>query len=69
MDCCDHCQTLDPHRGSAAYRRALWAVLGINAVMFLIEIGAGVAAGLCVPSRQMRWTFSVTPQTTRSAFL
>jgi Co/Zn/Cd efflux system component len=45
MDCCDHCQTLDPHRGSAAYRRALWAVLGINAVMFLIEIGAGVAAG------------------------
>ena len=49
MDCCDHCQTLDPHRGSAAYRRALWAVLGINAVMFLIEIGASVAAGSASP--------------------
>jgi Co/Zn/Cd efflux system component len=39
--CCSH----DPHRGSLAYRKALWAVLGINAVMFLVEIGAGLAAG------------------------
>jgi Co/Zn/Cd efflux system component len=45
MDCCDHCHAPDPHRGSAAYRRVLWAVLGINAAMFLIEIGAGLAAG------------------------
>ena len=27
------------------YRRVLWAALAINAAMFLIEIGAGVAAG------------------------
>ena len=45
MDCCDHCHAPDPHRGSTAYRRVLWAVLAINAAMFLIEIGAGVAAG------------------------
>src|SRR5262245_15196906 len=36
---------LDPHRGNEAYRRVLWAVLGINAAMFMVEIGAGVAAG------------------------
>src|ERR1044071_5344891 len=36
---------LDPHRGNKAYRRVLWAVLAINAVMFMVEIGAGVAAG------------------------
>ncbi len=27
------------------YRRVLWAVLGINAVMFVVEGGAGLAAG------------------------
>src|SRR3954466_1901057 len=47
-DCC--CTppplNLDPHRENAgAYRRVLWAVLAINAVMFLVEIGAGLAAG------------------------
>ena len=47
-DCC--CTppplNLDPHRGNAsAYRRVLWAVLAINAVMFLVEIGAGLVAG------------------------
>jgi Co/Zn/Cd efflux system component len=47
-DCC--CTppplNLDPHRGNAAaYRRVLWAVLAINAMMFLVEIGAGLAAG------------------------
>jgi Co/Zn/Cd efflux system component len=46
-DCC--CTppplNLDPNRGSAAYRRILWTVLAINGVMFLIEIGAGLAAG------------------------
>src|SRR6476660_1986972 len=35
----------DPHRGNVAYRRVLWAVLAINAVMFVIEIAAGLAAG------------------------
>ena len=47
-DCC--CTppplNLDPHQGNAsAYRRVLWAVLAINAVMFLVEIGAGLVAG------------------------
>jgi Co/Zn/Cd efflux system component len=37
---------LDSHRGNAAaYSRILWGVLAINAVMFLVEIGAGLAAG------------------------
>jgi Co/Zn/Cd efflux system component len=36
---------LDPHRGNAAYSRVLWVVLAINAGMFLVEIGAGLAAG------------------------
>lgn len=31
---------LDP-----AYKRRLWAVIGINAVMFLVEMGAGAWAG------------------------
>jgi Co/Zn/Cd efflux system component len=45
--CCghEHHQPADPHRGNQAYRRVLWAVLGINAAMFLAEIGAGLAAG------------------------
>jgi len=36
---------VDPHRGNAAYRRVLWIVLAINAFMFVVEIGAGLAAG------------------------
>ena len=44
MDCCDHCDVPDPHRGNTGYRRVLWTVLTINAAMFLVEIGAGVAA-------------------------
>src|SRR4029453_13989143 len=47
-DCCctPPLLNLDPHRdNAAAYRRVLWAVLAINAVMFLVEIGAGLAAG------------------------
>lgn len=43
--CCPPPLNLDAHRGSQAYRRVLWAVLVINTVMFLIEIGAGLAAG------------------------
>jgi Co/Zn/Cd efflux system component len=36
---------LDRNRGNSGYRRVLWAVLFINAAMFLVEIGAGLAAG------------------------
>jgi Co/Zn/Cd efflux system component len=36
---------LDRNRGNAGYRRVLWTVLGINAAMFVVEIGAGLAAG------------------------
>jgi Co/Zn/Cd efflux system component len=43
--CCDHCDGDDPQRSNPAYRRVLWIVLGINAAMFAVEIGAGVAAG------------------------
>jgi len=46
-DCC--CTppplNLDRHRGNTGYRRVLWMVLAVNAVMFLVEIGAGLAAG------------------------
>jgi Co/Zn/Cd efflux system component len=47
-DCC--CSPppvhLDSHRANAAvYRRVLWVVLAINAVMFMVEIGAGLVAG------------------------
>jgi Co/Zn/Cd efflux system component len=41
-NCCQHCESDD---GGPAFRRVLWAVLAINAVMFLVEIGAGVWAG------------------------
>ncbi len=46
-DCCctPPSLNLDPHRGNPTYRRVLWAVLAINATMFVVEIGAGVAAG------------------------
>src|SRR5664280_3450059 len=36
---------LVPDRGNSTYRRILWIVLTINLAMFLVEIGAGVAAG------------------------
>jgi len=41
--CCSHHS--DPNQGNPAFKRVLWIVLTINAVMFLVEIGAGVAAG------------------------
>src|SRR5262245_35460070 len=44
-ECCSHHSSPDPHRGNPAYRRVLWAVLAINAAMFLVEIGAGLLAG------------------------
>src|ERR1700704_5526306 len=43
--CCPPPLNLDSQRGNQAYRRVLWAVLAINAVMFFVEIGAGLAAG------------------------
>jgi Co/Zn/Cd efflux system component len=42
--CCHHCEEPDPARG-ASFRRVLWLVLAINAAMFAVEIGAGLAAG------------------------
>jgi Co/Zn/Cd efflux system component len=47
-DCCCIPPPLhhDPHRANAsAYRRVLWVVLAINALMFMVEIGAGMVAG------------------------
>lgn len=46
--CChnDHCHSdNDPHRGNVAYKRVLWAVLAINATMFLVEVAGGLIAG------------------------
>src|SRR5437762_9420632 len=43
MSCCDH----DCHAPNtdSRYRRILWAALGVNAAMFLVEIVASVIAG------------------------
>lgn len=43
--CCDHNHTHASGPGQDGYRRALWAVLIINAAMFAVEIAAGYAAG------------------------
>jgi len=43
--CCHHCQEEEPPNGNNAYRRILWIVLAINAAMFAVEIGTGLAAG------------------------
>ena len=43
--CCSHGHHHDANQGHPGYRRVLWAVLAINAIMFLVEVGAGVAAG------------------------
>jgi Co/Zn/Cd efflux system component len=43
--CCGHNHHQDPDRQrDAAYRRVLWIVLAINLGMFVVEIGAGLAA-------------------------
>jgi len=44
-NCCHGCHDDDPQRGNPVYRRVLWIVLAINAAMFAVEIGAGLAAG------------------------
>jgi Co/Zn/Cd efflux system component len=46
----DHCCTPPPlnlgsPKESATYKRVLWAVLCINAAMFVVEVGAGLVAG------------------------
>jgi Co/Zn/Cd efflux system component len=45
--CCEHNHCVGsenrPHDG--AYRRVLWAVLSLNASMFVVEVAAGLAAG------------------------
>ena len=43
--CCPAPLNRGKPKESAALKRVLWAVLGINAVMFLVEVGAGLAAG------------------------
>jgi Co/Zn/Cd efflux system component len=44
--CCGHHHNEpDTRRRNAAYRRVLWAALAINAMMFTVEIGAGLRAG------------------------
>jgi Co/Zn/Cd efflux system component len=47
MTCCAHetCGNADPKGGDARYRRVLWAVLAINAGMFVVEVAAGLVAG------------------------
>lgn len=42
-NCCGGCTT--SNRKDAAYRHVLWIVLLVNAAMFAVEIGAGLAAG------------------------
>lgn len=46
-DCCcaPPALNLGHPKENAAYKRVLWAVLGINAAMFVVEVGAGLAAG------------------------
>lgn len=43
MSCCENDQKFDGT--SSAYRRALWAVIFINLIMFVVEITAGFASG------------------------
>jgi Co/Zn/Cd efflux system component len=41
-NCCDDCR---PENTSPGFKQVLWTVLAINAAMFAVEIGAGIAAG------------------------
>jgi Co/Zn/Cd efflux system component len=43
--CAPHPLNHEPPERIRTYRRVLWTVLVINAAMFAIEVGAGVAAG------------------------
>lgn len=44
MSCCS-CEAPKFDGVSTAYRRALWAVIAVNATMFAVEIGAGALSG------------------------
>ena len=41
----DHHAHMDADRGNPAFRRVLWIALALNGGMFVVEIGAGLAAG------------------------
>jgi Co/Zn/Cd efflux system component len=41
--CCDHCHA-DPDDRTPQFRRVLWVALVVNAVMFLVEVGAGLSS-------------------------
>jgi Co/Zn/Cd efflux system component len=41
--CCEH--ACESAAVSPAWRRALWIALGVNAVMFAVEMGSGIASG------------------------
>jgi Co/Zn/Cd efflux system component len=43
--CCSPSPAASTGAADPRYRRVLWAALGLNATMFLVEIGAGLAAG------------------------
>jgi len=45
--CCndDSCSPGGPALNSSAWRRVLWIALAVNGVLFLTEIGSGIAAG------------------------
>jgi Co/Zn/Cd efflux system component len=45
--CCHPCHE-EPPNGNNAYLRILWVVLAVNAAMFAVEIGTGLAAGCSV---------------------
>ena len=42
--CCDHCHD-DADSRTPQFRRALWIALAVNALMFVVEIGAGLRSG------------------------
>jgi Co/Zn/Cd efflux system component len=65
-DCCKGCD--DPHRGNENYRRMLWVVLAINALMFAVEVVAGLAAG-SASLQADALDFLGDAETTPSAFL
>jgi Co/Zn/Cd efflux system component len=45
MSCCSHCSAPEPKPDDRVQRRVLSAVLAINAAMFAVEVGAGLASG------------------------
>lgn len=45
MGCCSNDTCASNATAAGRYRTVLWIVLAINAIMFLVEMGAGLAAG------------------------